>query len=196
VLEKFKEFHALVERQSEKKLECIRTNNSGKYRGPFDVYCKQHAISHEKAPPKTPQLNGLVERMSRTFVERVRCILSEAKFPKHFWDETLHMAMHVINLSPIVELDSEVSDKICFGKDVKYGHLIVFRLCMFQRMKDPSWMQSQDTVSSLVMVRMNLVTCFMILLRTSFLQDPMGSSWKTLIRWRSLQPWKIVTWLM
>ena len=60
VLDKFKEFHALVERQSEKKLKCIHSNNGGEYRGPFDAYCKQHGIGHEKTPPKTPQLNGLV----------------------------------------------------------------------------------------------------------------------------------------
>ena len=38
VLEKFKEFHILVERQSGKKLKCIRIDNGGEYHGPFDVY--------------------------------------------------------------------------------------------------------------------------------------------------------------
>ena len=38
VLEMFKEFHILVERQSGKKLKCIRIDNGGEYHGPFDVY--------------------------------------------------------------------------------------------------------------------------------------------------------------
>jgi len=79
VLEMFKEFHVLVERQSDK-LKCIRTDNGGDYCGPFDVYCKQHSIVHEK----TLQLNGLAEMMNRTLIERVRCMLSKAKLPKHF----------------------------------------------------------------------------------------------------------------
>jgi len=54
VLEKFKGFHAMVERQSGKKLKCICSDNGGEYRGPFDVYCRQHGIRHEKIPPKTP----------------------------------------------------------------------------------------------------------------------------------------------
>jgi len=54
VLEKFKEFHVLVERQSGKKLKCIRTHNGDEYCGSFDVYCKQYGIKHEKTPPKTP----------------------------------------------------------------------------------------------------------------------------------------------
>jgi len=40
VLEKFKEFHVLVERQLGKKLKRICTDNGGEYCGPFDVYCK------------------------------------------------------------------------------------------------------------------------------------------------------------
>ncbi|KAL6327081.1 hypothetical protein AAG906_013828 [Vitis piasezkii] len=72
VLEVFKQFHALVERQSSEKLKCIRTDNVGEYSGPFDEYCRQHGIRHQKTPPKTPQLNGLAERMNRTLVERVR----------------------------------------------------------------------------------------------------------------------------
>ena len=126
VLEKFKEFHVLVDRQSSKKLKRIRTNNDGEYCGPFDVYCKQHGIAHEKTPPKTPQLNGLAERMNKTLIERVRCMLSEAKLPKHFWGEALYTVLHVINLSPVVVLSSEVPNKIWSGKNVKYDHLGVF----------------------------------------------------------------------
>ncbi|RDX92790.1 hypothetical protein CR513_25027, partial [Mucuna pruriens] len=88
VLEKFTQFQALVERQSGKK-----------------------GIKHEKTPPKTPQLNGLAERMNRTLIER---------------GEALYTTMHVINLSPIVALNTEVPNKIWFGKDVKYDHLRVF----------------------------------------------------------------------
>jgi len=39
-LKKFKEFHALVERQSCKKLKCICIDNCDEYCGPFDVYCR------------------------------------------------------------------------------------------------------------------------------------------------------------
>ncbi|RDX61732.1 hypothetical protein CR513_60011, partial [Mucuna pruriens] len=54
VLEKFKQLQVLVERQSCKKVKCIHSDNSGEYCGPFDVYCKQQDIKHEKTPPKTP----------------------------------------------------------------------------------------------------------------------------------------------
>ncbi|RDX85891.1 hypothetical protein CR513_32846, partial [Mucuna pruriens] len=88
--------------------------------------CGPLKIKHEKTPPKTPQLNGLTERMNRTLIERVRCMLSEARLPKHFWGEALYTAVHVINLSLVVALNTEVPNKIWFGKDVKYDHLRVF----------------------------------------------------------------------
>lgn len=36
----------MVERQSGKKLKCIRTDNGGEYYGPFDVYYKKYGIRH------------------------------------------------------------------------------------------------------------------------------------------------------
>ena len=126
MLEKFKQFQALVERQSLKKVKCICSDNDGEYCGPFDVYYRQRGIKHEKSPPKTPQLNDLAKRMNRTLIEKVRCMLSEARLPKHFLGEALYTAVHVINLSPAVALNTKVPDKIWFGKDVKYDHLRVF----------------------------------------------------------------------
>ena len=52
----FKNFHASVERQTGRKLKCIRTDNGGEYIGEFDAYCKKHGIRHQLTPPKTPQL--------------------------------------------------------------------------------------------------------------------------------------------
>ncbi|GKA87395.1 putative RNA-directed DNA polymerase [Tanacetum coccineum] len=126
VLDVFKQFHALVERQTGKKLKCIRSDNGGEYIGPFDAYCREHGIQHQKTPPKTPQLNGLAERMNRTLVERVRCLLSHAGLPASFWGEALNTAVHVINLTPCVPLRFDVPDRVWSGKDVSYHHLRVF----------------------------------------------------------------------
>ena len=75
-------------------------------------------IRHQKTPPKTPQLNGLAERMNMTLMERVRCLLSEGKLPNSFWGEALLTAAHVINLSPVVALQSDVPNSVWYRKDV------------------------------------------------------------------------------
>ena len=65
--------------------------------------------------PKTPELNGLAERMNQTIMERVRSMLTHAKLSKTFWAGALSTATYVINRSPSVPLD-----------EVSYRHLKVF----------------------------------------------------------------------
>ena len=126
VLGYFKHFVALVERQTGKNLKCIRSDNGGEYSGPFDVYCKEHGIRHQKTPPKTPQLNGLAERMNRTIVERVRCLISQSGLAQTFWGEALSSVVHVLNLSPSAPLEGDCPERVWTGKDISYGHLRVF----------------------------------------------------------------------
>lgn len=54
--------------------------------------------------PKTPQHNGVAERMNRTIGlvgEIIRCILSHVKLPKSFLGEAVRTAVDLINLSPL-----------------------------------------------------------------------------------------------
>ena len=55
---------AFKERETERKLKCVRVDNGGEYCGPFEAYCKTYGIKLEKTSPKTQQLNGVVERMN------------------------------------------------------------------------------------------------------------------------------------
>ncbi|WVY90442.1 hypothetical protein V8G54_035956 [Vigna mungo] len=72
------EFHASVERETGRKLKCLRSDNGGEYRGPFEHYCKTHGIKHEKVPPKTPQMNGVAERFNRTIAEKGKAVVTAA----------------------------------------------------------------------------------------------------------------------
>ena len=46
VPEKFKEFHAMVERQSRKKLKCISSDNGGEYHSMYAMVCTRPNIAH------------------------------------------------------------------------------------------------------------------------------------------------------
>ena len=85
-----------------------------------------HGIKHQKTPPKSPRLNGLVERMNRTLTERASSLLLDAKLLKLFWGEALCTIAHNINLTPIIALGGDVPDKVWYGKDVYYDHLDIF----------------------------------------------------------------------
>mgnify|MGYP003740606461 FL=1 len=76
VFQHFQQFHAMVERETGRSLKCLRTDNGGEYTSKeFEAYLAEHGIRHEKTVPRTPQHNGVAERMNRTIVERVRCML-------------------------------------------------------------------------------------------------------------------------
>ena len=111
-LEKFKQFQESVERETGRKLKCVRSDNGGEYRGPFEEYCRLHGIKFKKTEPKTPKHNGVAERMNRTINERIRCMLSHAKLPKSFWGEAIRLAVDVINLFPSVPLDHDVPQRV------------------------------------------------------------------------------------
>jgi transposase InsO family protein len=103
----FQEFHVMVERETDKKLKCLR---SDKYL--FKAYCAKYGIRHKKTIPGTPQHNGVAERMNHTIVEKVRCMLKMAKLPKHFWGEAVRTACYLINRSPSVPLKFEIPERV------------------------------------------------------------------------------------
>ena len=73
-----------VERQTGKQLKSVRVDNGGEYWGSFQQYCRSHDIRLEKMIPKTPQQNGVAEKMNRTIYDRIRCMFSHAKLSKSF----------------------------------------------------------------------------------------------------------------
>ena len=126
VLDVFKHFQANVERETGRQLKCVRSDNGGEYIGPFDQHCTNHDIRHEKTVKRTPQQNGVVERMNRNVLERVRSLLSHSKLPRSFWGEAMRIAVDRINLSPSVPLNGDVLEKVWTRKEVSYDHLRVF----------------------------------------------------------------------
>jgi len=85
VFDTFKKWKALVEIETGKKLKCLRSDNGGEYCSKeFDRYCSEHGIRKEKTVPRTPQENGVSERMNRTIMEHARCMRLHARLPLQF----------------------------------------------------------------------------------------------------------------
>ena len=127
VFETFQKFHALVERETDRKLKCLRSDNGGEYTShEFENYCARHGIRHVKTVPGTPQHNGVAERMNRTIVEKVRCMLKMSDLPKSFWAEAVKTAVYLINRSPSIPLGLDIPERAWKGCDPTYSHLRVF----------------------------------------------------------------------
>ena len=55
-------------------------------------FCEEHRIKRHFTVWRTPQQNGVAERMNRTIAERARCLRLNAGLPKSFWAEAVSMA--------------------------------------------------------------------------------------------------------
>ena len=75
---------------------------------------------------KKLELNRLAERMNWSVMQRVRSMLTHVKLPKMLWAEALMTPAYVINRSPSIPLDSDISQRVWGGKDVSYRYLRVF----------------------------------------------------------------------
>eukprot|EP00794_Sanderia_malayensis_P011867 gene11867-biopygen9507 len=88
--DKFKEFVALNENLTGRRVKKLRADNGGEYKSDdFEKYCKERGILREDTIPYTPQQNGVAERMNRTIMETVRSIMHHAKLPMMFWAEAV-----------------------------------------------------------------------------------------------------------
>lgn len=101
VFEKFREWKSMVEKATGKKLKAIRTDNGGEFTSrQFENYLNEEGIRHELTIPKTPEQNGVAERMNRTLVEATRSMLVNSSLPYSFWAEALSTATYLRNRSP------------------------------------------------------------------------------------------------
>ena len=85
VFSHFKEFKAMVELQTRKKIKCLRTNTGSEYcSNDFDTFCKDCDIKREKTTMYSRQQNGVAERMNKILMEKARSILSVARLEQNF----------------------------------------------------------------------------------------------------------------
>ena len=122
----FLEWKALVEKATKKKVRTFRTDNGGEYTSSqFENYLKAEGITHELTVHKTPQQNGVAERLNRTLVEMARSMFLNSKLPKKFWGEAISTAVYLKNRTPVKALN-KTPFEVWHGKKPKVNHLRMF----------------------------------------------------------------------
>ena len=72
---KFKEWRVLVENQTGCKVRNLRTDIGLEFCSKeFNDYYAKNRITRHRTCSDTPQENGLVERMNRTILNKIRCM--------------------------------------------------------------------------------------------------------------------------
>jgi transposase InsO family protein len=110
----FKDFQAIVEKQSGYKIRTVRSDQGGEYTtNDFEAFC-------------TPQLNGVAEIKNRTILDMVRSLLKAKKLPKQYWAEAISCALYLLNRCPTKSLQAVTPQEAWSGHKPSVTHLRVF----------------------------------------------------------------------
>ena len=127
VFKYFLDWKTQAEKFSGHQLKVLRTDNGGEYTSKeFENYLKSEGVRHELTVPKTPEQNGVAERLNRTLVEAVRSMLIDANLPHKFWAEALSTAVYLRNRSPAKAVKGMTPFEAWKNIRPKVGHLRVF----------------------------------------------------------------------
>ena len=106
-----------VEHQTGKKIKTLRTYNGLEFcNHEFTNFCKQVGIARHRTYSEIPQQNGVAERMNRTILNKVRCLLKDSNLPKKFWAEAISSACYQINKSPSSTINFRIPKQLWSGK--------------------------------------------------------------------------------
>ena len=151
VLQKLKEWKALVETSSGYRLKKLRTDNGGEYcSDEFEQFCKGEGVHHELMVPKTPEQNGVAERINHTLVKAVRSMLADSKLPKRFWAKALSTAVYTRNRSPTKAVNGMTPFEAWTGEKPNvdiYVPLDALPMHMLLKTREKSWIQKHEGVS-------------------------------------------------
>ncbi|KAG8482658.1 hypothetical protein CXB51_023976 [Gossypium anomalum] len=127
VFSAFKSWKIMIEKQTGKQIKYLRTDNGLEFcSDEFNRLCRSEGIVRHLTVRHTPQQNGVAERMNRTIMEKVRCMLSNANLPKSFWAEAASTACFLINRSPSVAIEKKTPQEVWSGNPANYSDLKIF----------------------------------------------------------------------
>lgn len=98
----FKSFLAMIERQLNKKIKIIRSDNAWKLGSSSDnsKFFSSQGIIHQTSCVATPQQNGVVERKHKNLLEVCRALLFQSHLPNKLWRNAIMTATYLINRCP------------------------------------------------------------------------------------------------
>ncbi|KAJ6937917.1 hypothetical protein NC652_012263 [Populus alba x Populus x berolinensis] len=133
----FKDFKAIVEKQTGYTIRTVRSDQGGEYTAnDFEAYCTQQGIRHQTTPAYTPQLNGVAERKNRTILDMARSLLKAKKLPKQYWAEAVSCAVYLLNRCPTRSLQGVTPEEAWSGHKPNVTHLRVFGCVAYAKIPD------------------------------------------------------------
>ncbi|GJV91599.1 putative ribonuclease H-like domain-containing protein [Tanacetum coccineum] len=93
-----------IENQLSHRVKIIRSDNGTEFKNRDMLeFCGNKGIKQEYSNARTPQKNGVAERMNRTLIEAARTMLADSLLPTTFWAEAVSTACYIFNRTFVVQ---------------------------------------------------------------------------------------------
>ena len=107
-----------LEVESGKPLKILRTDGGGEYASQeWKDFAGESGLTHELTAPYSPEQNGMVERLNRTLLEKMRCMLISSGLPKSYWDVAIVYASWLRNRLPTSSLQGRMPIEVWKGSE-------------------------------------------------------------------------------
>lgn len=123
----FKEFHALVERQTNQRPRKLQTDNGGEFESSkFNQYCQIRGIAREFTAPYSSSQNGVAKRKNRTIQDMTRALIKKSNLHLAYWGEVVSMTTYLQNRLPSKAIDGMTPYKAWHGRKPTLQHIRIF----------------------------------------------------------------------
>lgn len=124
---KFKEFKALVEKQTGRCIRALRTDNRGEFTSHgFENFYREVGIKRELIVPYNPQQNEVAERKNKSICEAAKAMMSDLDLPSLLWAEAANTTVYVQNRISHAALGDKTLEEAFIGEKPEVGHWRIF----------------------------------------------------------------------
>ncbi|GJW84955.1 putative ribonuclease H-like domain-containing protein [Tanacetum coccineum] len=106
-----------IENQLNHRVKILRSDNGTEFknRDMLELYGDK-GIKQEYSTTRTPQQNGVAERMKRTLIEAARTMLADSLLPTTFWAEAVSTACYIFNRVRVTKPQNKTPYELLFGQ--------------------------------------------------------------------------------
>ncbi|GJT49022.1 putative ribonuclease H-like domain-containing protein [Tanacetum coccineum] len=105
-----------IENQLNHRVKIIRSDNGTEFKNRDMLeFCGNKGIKQEYSTARTPQQNGVAERMNRTLIEAARTMLADSLLPTTFWAEAVSTACYIFNRVRVTKPQNKTPYELLFG---------------------------------------------------------------------------------
>ena len=107
------------------------------------------------APAYIKELNGAIERINRTILNKVRCLLNTANLPNYMWGEAVIIATYLYNRTPHSVINYKTPYKLRYNKIPDITYIKTFGSIYFYKNKKNYITKLELKANKVILIRFN-----------------------------------------